>query len=143
MSKRTRSKKSSKLNYYLGILVILLAVIVAGIIYFLYGTIKIEQAIVGTWVSENDDRYEVTFTKFGTVEERFDDLNTNGTWSVTRRIDLVDKGSDYQKQYGYFLKTNIEDNFLYSIESVDENSLELFYIPKGTTLLFKRKNNVQ
>jgi len=143
MSKSSRKKKQSKLSYYLGFLIIILSVVVAGIIYFLYGTIKIEKAIVGTWVSENDERYEVTFTKFGTVEEKFDDLDTNGTWSVTRRIDLVDKTSNYQKQYGYFLKTNIEENFLYSIEKVDENSLELFYIPKGTTLLFKKKNNVQ
>jgi hypothetical protein len=100
---------------------------------------KISNSVIGTWQSVGDEDYIVLFDKFGNVHEEYaDKLKTDGTWSVSRKVDFVDTNSEYQKVKGYFLTTVIEDKFIYSVEKITEEELILFDIAKGGALNFKR-----
>ncbi|MFT5179538.1 MAG: hypothetical protein ACI9GH_000411 [Candidatus Paceibacteria bacterium] len=129
-----------KKPYWILTVSVFILLILSYITYIIYGTIKIEEDVIGTWESTQDSDYIVTFTNYGSVFEKYKELSTQGTWSVTRSVDSEDSEINYNKEYEYFLNTNIDSSlFLYAIEEVSEEEMTLLYIPRGTTLSFIRK----
>lgn len=102
--------------------------------YIFYGTIQAEKKIIGHWVSNEDPEYIISFDSKGIITENYKDLDAIGKWYITRRL----KG-DYPEKYGFFLQTIVEDEkYVYIIDKLDDNNLELIYTDRGTSLSFTR-----
>jgi len=86
--------------------------------------------IIGRWVSEEDKRSEVTFTKL-------------------RKFDYYDKKLESSERYRIQNDSLITidkltgDHFIYSLEGVSEKYLSLMYLPSGHLLLFRREKAKQ
>src|SRR5579871_6467561 len=86
--------------------------------------------IIGRWVSEDDKRDEVTFTKSHKFEYYDKKLESSERYRIQNdSLIAIDKLTG--------------DYFIYSLEGVSEKYLSLMYLPSGRMLLFRREKAKQ
>ena len=99
------------------------------IVWDIYLPKKIYNDVSGTWKSNTEEKYTVTFDSFGNVVEGFDHNTTSGLYEIVR--EPINK---------FMLKTEFEIEFQYIINDVNKNKLVLTDLETGEIYSFSRVN---
>jgi len=111
-------------------------------------TVDYEQSknlLVGQWQSSQDQNAYKVFKADGTAIERYageQPVETEGTWRLFRINDPVDS---YQQPLDmdttYLRIDDSDEQYHYSITTLDEDTLELIYLGRGGILQYQRVEN--
>jgi len=98
--------------------------------------VETNDSVIGRWQSIDDVKSVKVFKEDGITEDVYDgQAMSNGTWEIINSAELAD-GSSVE---GTFLKAMIDnEEYLYTVVSVNESELELTYLPRGNTLKYNR-----
>ncbi len=87
-----------------------------------------KKLIIGSWVSKDDRKYEVVFTKTKELEYYDDALTATYNYRITNDSLITINKSD-------------SSVFYYSVENISNRYLSLIYLARGNILIFRRKQN--
>lgn len=84
--------------------------------------------IIGTWVSVDDSKYKIVFTKASKFDYYDRQLSSSYNYTIEKDSLITKDKSDGSVYY-------------YSITSLTKNHLTLMYLERGNLLKFKRKRS--
>lgn len=119
------SPRNRNISIVTGIFIIFLAIMFSYNIYYPH---YVSEKIIGTWRSETEGLYTVTFDSYGVVTESFkNEVISKGEWQI-----------NHSASTEFELITTMDTEFKYIIKSIDKKTLTLFDVVSNQEHIFDR-----
>jgi len=119
------SPRNRNISIFTGIFIIFLAMMFSYNIYYPH---YVSEKIIGTWRSETEGLYTVTFDSYGVVTESFkNEVLSRGEWEINRSTSTE-----------FELITTMDTEFRYIIKGINKNTLTLLDIVSNQEYVFDK-----